>query len=650
MTEPKQASSSKFLELLMEATEIWGQLISGSFKHNEETGSTSIYDFEDYKSVDQMNQMVETDQTGLSTAFVLWGLHHRRLRSLAFTFEELINQEQKNSEEYSLSKQLHRQLRHPTIFEELQEHSNVVRSSLSHYKASEESLQLVNDFEVLGNIREAAMLSLSNLEVHQFLQGEPTGDAGKINPDVYRFLDVSSAINAIQICGQIGMTFAVISDNEADKQEDLNAFFALFIYDGGTLSMITDKTEWVHPRQSSMMRNSRHVARKHSESYFPYELLEIVFSDNGRSAQVPTRSGLINFEFKMSKVKAISELEPESVIFLSMLIDLSKTRFIDKKEKVAELSYVMNSVHVAALNGPAGPTTLINLDQSEKLPELRTEDVNHEAVEWECDRNHGFYQWAEDRFLSDMPNEFLGLYEDVDSQQVLIPDGNEIEVPGELDFHDRALGVKETSLTTYKRSVVSVKKDTFGTLESLDRNQKWMARYNQALWVSQRIKEEVKKQEDELKQYMRDCLTLNMENIEKAIAAGSIQGRKVVRGIGSSGIGLTDWYKNQEIETNFLSLHYNRKGNNGTYRWYRCNTIIEGDWYRSKPLCYINGKSATVFAIFRPDSPDQLSTLLGVEVDKLPYLLQNYWVEEPYTGNSILNCIDPMDWVNAIQD
>lgn len=603
----------EFQEALTEAIGIWGRLIAGSFKRNG--GSTRIYNYEDYKTVEQLNSLLEIDRTGVSTCFALWGLSHRRLRSWSFTFEEVIEKAHESSKEFADSLALYRLLRHPALQEVLVENSESVRRALTHYQAKEDAFEMAEDFEALADIREAAVRATSDLQVFQFAWGEATGDPNKYNPSIYRFLDVNGAVNAIQLSGQIGVTLAIISDNEAEEQEDLNAFFALFIYDGGTLTMLTDKTEWVHPKQAGMLRNARHVARKHDKSYFPYDLLDIVFLDKDRQASVKDRSGLINFDFKMSKVKDINEIQPSCMIFIAMLLELASREYIEGKRRTESLAYTVSSVHRSVLLGEVeSPGTLINVDKKEALPELSSSDVTHKSIEWDQEGNHGFFQWAEDRYSPSMPAAWLNLYEDAELRQRLIGENTKNE--------DLILGM------------AAAKPDTFGTMAELKNYQKWTARYNQACFVAHELEREIKEKAASIERWIRARIECNFSNLEQAIAQLRAECRKEpLDGFAGHGCKKTSY--------NLVHVHCGNK-NHSSY-WYRGSRIYvrfaQGDG------CYYSGKVSTIFANFSPINAEGFAFLCGCGVDTLPPLLQHYCEEEPYTGNHLLSNIDPMDWV-----
>ena len=54
---------------------------------------------------------------------------------------------------------------------------------------------------------------------------------------------------------------------------------------------------------------------------------------------------------------------------------------------------------------------------------------------------------------------------------------------------------------------------------------------------------------------------------------------------------------------------------------------------------------ASVFGVVRPDCGLAIAELLGVAFEELPFGLQRFETFRAYSGNSILNRLDPSDWV-----
>jgi len=58
----------------------------------------------------------------------------------------------------------------------------------------------------------------------------------------------------------------------------------------------------------------------------------------------------------------------------------------------------------------------------------------------------------------------------------------------------------------------------------------------------------------------------------------------------------------------------------------------------------VTGAAATFGVIFFPANRHELALLARCEVADLPDVLQHWSLRQPYTGNSILDRIDPLVW------
>jgi hypothetical protein len=61
--------------------------------------------------------------------------------------------------------------------------------------------------------------------------------------------------------------------------------------------------------------------------------------------------------------------------------------------------------------------------------------------------------------------------------------------------------------------------------------------------------------------------------------------------------------------------------------------------------CAENGAVASIFTRIIPNNPAALAIVFGVKEEELPWQLKHWFVEEPYSGNCILDRVDPEDWV-----
>lgn len=66
---------------------------------------------------------------------------------------------------------------------------------------------------------------------------------------------------------------------------------------------------------------------------------------------------------------------------------------------------------------------------------------------------------------------------------------------------------------------------------------------------------------------------------------------------------------------------------------------------RTRRRSGIHGNRAGVVAIFTPTESAHLAILAGVDIDELPEQIRYWKKDEPYVGNSILDRLDPEDWV-----
>ena len=79
-------------------------------------------------------------------------------------------------------------------------------------------------------------------------------------------------------------------------------------------------------------------------------------------------------------------------------------------------------------------------------------------------------------------------------------------------------------------------------------------------------------------------------------------------------------------------------------RYNAAGVVLGGHGRGSKLLCHLNGTVASYWVGIYPANPPELALVAGCSVDELPDVLQHWNLLETYTGNQILQRIDPMIW------
>jgi hypothetical protein len=159
------------------------------------------------------------------------------------------------------------------------------------------------------------------------------------------------------------------------------------------------------------------------------------------------------------------------------------------------------------------------------------------------------------------------------------------------------------------------------------------------------VDEFVKKHELVLRWY-RGRLTRNMPFLWEAVARGELRA-PTMRWQSDGEHGFPNHDAQVWSEGNILTQKVAKRRSDAFPGVFQGQGIEIGTWNDGR-RCVMCGKDpsqrASVFTIIQPDNPRALALLCGIPEKKLPWPLQHWCTSEPYTGNNILDRVDPQDW------
>jgi hypothetical protein len=640
------------MDTLNDALLLWQDILEPG---DPEQTRINLGQWEARRTLEDLNECLRLDRTGVTSAMILLGMFEGYVRDWALTFREILDGEVQTDAKFLKCRRLDGLLQAADIQEPIAAFKGEVLSGLKAYDAKADAAEMANDSISLGILRRDALVSFDRLAVHQFAQGKAKDKSGGFNPSVYEFLNVNSAIEAVIRSGQTGITMALIRDSDG---EDAFSFFAFICWNGGTLTVLTDKIGWVHPKQKGMIRcPGRRISEEIEKNRFPYQLAGIQWSSDGKAAWVPERRGLINWQFKMNRLAPINSLEPDQVVWLSMMFDLMRRKYFKQNVQMGKLSYTAEMCFQRIAANPDQALIALTEGKVIELPDIHVADLTAEnlADQWES-KPTGHNRWLEARFADKLTDNLINVTCD-DAGEMIVPD----KIPHGLKKwfgpikHDWRGHETGDSL----RSVLSPQVPTeFGTREQLLRDQQWAARFNQAVIINRLAEADFKKRNQWAKDWWNDHVQANKAALIDAAIAGELKCETILLK------QFARRERNERANTNLVSTwKYEPSGRVGRYeftggQYYYGQAAtawiddgrFSNDHYSADYLKHYCCRSdddtmARVFIVIGADTPMEIAAIVGMEVEQMPIEFQNCWREEPYGGNSILDRLDPMDWV-----
>ena len=573
----------------------------------------------------------ELDPTGVTAFMLLRGLLEEYLRDLKVPCYDLILKPKSVEDVLTPMRELRDLLESPQVVEVIEDFQSLIQKAALQYGVKGTCLKqldtLLADKATLAYVRRDALRSIQTLEAHQFVQGKTDPVPLKFNPDVHEFWNVNSLLEAMRAQRVPGITLCLIRDPE----DVLFSYFVFAIKNGENFTILTDKEYEAHPDFRRMTRSrakAREFERRTERHRFPYELLELEATPDGKELYAKARTALVPMNAKAVALRPIRELTADEFVWLVLMFDLIRERYWKDAVKLPELSYTGQMVvEPAALVGPQGSLVRDGTYKPLELAPVCSKDLTPKNLkpQWEH-KPVGHNHWMIDRYADKVPEEVLNPVGDNAAKQ-LVENAQSLGVPVERDYmgSEKALKVRTLQPTM------------FGTRETIERDRLWIARRNQTTVVQRLAEAEFEREKDTTIAWFVDAIRLRREFLLNAAARGELVLPSVDRYSGFR-------YGLDAKDRNVAKRHYERH----SALWGIEGKFSLSEWDRTKGYWTCSERPeiiATVVTDLLPTCPEALAALLGFQmVESLPWPLQHWCPIEPYTGNEILDRLDPEDW------
>lgn len=664
--------SAEINSLVNTALDGWAKLIGLNAEGDVEGDNPwSSYDLREH--TEKLNESRTLDPTGLTTFMMLRGIVERYLKDVKFDAYSLILDPRSIGARLRPMKTLKDVLGSPQVVQLISDFQGQLRGAAEHYKVrlgepTEALDNLLADKFDLAYIRRDALLSINQLEAHQFTQGEREAGAVKYNPQVFEFWNMNSLLLAMRAQRVSGITLCLLRDPE----EALASYFVFAIRNGYTLTILTDRDKIPHPAYNRMSRRpDRSMSRRAARNWFPYHLLDLKEQKDelGETKRITpnVRTQLVPVNVEAIPLADIRDLKAEEFVWLTLMFDLIRDKFWVQNFLLPELSYTGQMiVEPAALVGPEGALVKDGLYKPLELPKMVKEAVNEASAKedaWDMDPTH-FNAWMVKRYGHLVPDEVLN---PVGDQGKLLLEANALTyLPIVKDKWGDQLSIPKFE---------TMSAITFGTKEHLQKDRVWVARMNQMKVIQQLANDEFEREKDNIIAWFKATITKNREFLLDACARGELL-LPTWKASTFMGVGVLEESEEEKESRVSRVKEINALKQSVGNRWYkafehygfntpkfRFESKLEvpakpkGSWEASmryqkdlqrSRLTFCAERpdiTASIFTVIIPNCPEALAILTGVKVEDLPWPLQHWYDDEPYHGNSILNRLDPEDWV-----
>lgn len=584
---------------------------------------------------DELKESLVLDTTYLTTLMLLDNFATDYLNQRSFTVNQMISDYDNVLTYLEKSKELYSILQSEELVEKKEDFKNWIVDAVNHYKVqNQEVIEMAQSYEELGFLRRDALRSMEQLEVHQFYQGaEDSSETPKYVTEVHEFWNINSLIRAMQSDN----TLSGISLNLIRDPLNTSSYFAFGIKNGETLSILTDKPKYGNPLAKYRSRRpGRDMSERIFQNHFPYDLLDISFTQDGDAYIKPKNSKeLTIYQDKLRPLKKIKDLEPDEVIWIIMMFSLIKERFWDKGFRTKELSYTGEMTYNKEVLTKNRNLANVNDYKKLEIASLKKSDITSETLknDWDMtptEKN----KWLEERYQDKVQESYLNLIGN-DREVLFLTSGSELLTLTQEEYEEKTSFI---SMRSDFKGKALAKFDTsmFGSKEDIEKTKKWIARYNQAIVIKTEAEKEFESRKNEILDFVDRKIEENKEQLLKAIGLGVFEAPVHPRQELSFG------HSSETVIENILSIKlederrfYDMFGSRKLYK------LIDDNKY----ACYLTGAKATLVALFRPQTAEAVALLCGCKVEELPDVLQHWTTADFYSGNDLLRNIDPMEWL-----
>lgn len=627
---------------LKDAFELWKK-VTGV---NPDGSVQRFGDWDLIRTFEALKEAIELDPSEITATLLLTKFLNSFVADTVVSLKRVLQGDKDLFERLQACRDLYALIGREEVVEARDAFIGAIGAALKHYQAAdrEDVKELLASPDRVAILRRDALRSIANLKVDQFLSGatSPPDVKPVYNSHVHSWVNVNSLL-AASAAMPPGIALNMIRTPSA-----FEAYFCFSIRNGANLYVLSDVPEHEHPLQGRMSRRpDRALGERAARNWFPYDLLGVAFDEEGQLyfEQVESRA-LTPYQQYAIPLKKVSELEANELVWLIMMFDLIKEKFWRAGYQAKELSYTAEMLKSdQALIEVAKTANLpVAAYKPVQLAPLAIADVLADALpEGAIGKpGHRRNRWMEERYAGQVDAATVNLV--APPEMVFrVESGGKIVSKATRDGSDRSYSFEEDLGVKLEK----VGSSTFGTRKRLAEDRLFIARYNLAGQVNRLAHDEFDRRKDEISAWYKKAIAANAENLVAWAANPEIWV------CGGEGGGFSRWHQhagptqqigdpNKAKRRSYRSLvvHHDIKKD----PWAGAGFFLPAYDYVERQRCYFLDVKASYYAVLYPGNAQELALFAGCAADELPDVLRNFDLYEPYSGNHILDRIDPMEW------
>lgn len=644
-----------------QAVSLWEELTGKSVNSSSYSFTVGGESFDLYQANKrvQQAQAVEDD---LTVALVVKTLAEQYAAAESFTLADILAGNERLKARVELVGRMNDMFSDATAVALFGAFYDYCEGALAHYRElmpeslSEKSRQFVRDSGCFVGLD--AYHGVSRLTRLMVCDG-PVGDEAKakVSRLVFAFDSIEELISHARRI-PIGFSLCVIVAPHIS-----DSFFVMVINTGGRIIVLTDKGNYEHPLQEARMRarNDRYNLNRIEGSHFPYDLLGIQWGDNGRRASgSDAGTGLMVSDTGLRVLGNLSDLQDWDLLWLHLFIDQCRERYFVRQEVEPQLATgaMVRLPHKWAGSCEQLPVPIeyeLKLD-TRTSSELNTEFLHSIEPEWAERYNPNL--WMEERFAASVPDDSLYMPSTaLNHETPLLTLGNDGQLElTRQDIENLPFWEKEKLPSLHLQGLAST---ALSTPERVIRDCHFLARHNQVQVIAQLVKEDYKNRKEAVQDWfykaaakylpklIDDLMALNHERVSVDTPAHQEALRALGQGklVSGKGSGVHVLYSHRSIKIRYEPVRKQYVGTRARAGKSLADTLRLIDYTYGFYCCAVNrNEEAQLFISLDVSSVFDVMTVTGLPLEGIPAELRHLGVDT-YTGNSILNRLDPLSHI-----
>ena len=599
------------------------------------------------KDLIKIAETTQWDPTGITALMLLYGVVESYVVDMKFTGVQVLDNLDDLQKTLLPLKKIRDSLRTPELKELFEDKAAVWEEAMSFYCVDRDDVRSwLNPFQ-MGQLQRDAFYSINKLEAHQFLCGEGSKVPLKLNDSVWEVWNVNSMLRIIRDQPESGISIFLVR-----TPDGLHSYFSIGIKNGDNIVILTDRDRHDNVLQQGMKRRPDRDFQKRAEKHrFPYHLVGVKCNEENKRLYAEARTDLVPYQSRVVSLSRIAELLPDEILWVWLLADLINKKFWKNQFRLLELSYTGEMVVKPSVLVGDGALAKSGVYTPLVLPPLTNNEVSSESTKelWRC-KPTGHNDWMDQRYgdqISDQVYNLIGTPAEQDWQgrvesapKLIGVDGQATDVEYGKDHFGRRV-IKEIVVGDTSLPVAAVRglvPTDFGSAQYIKKARVFAARCNRAAVLQKLANKEYEKEYDFYTEWYRNKITENIQVLMAAIPHEVFEVKWEGR------LSFHEKLDSKPPRQNILRV---RQLSSSCVYSKTHTTPNDVQWYSGNlhVSCLINpNRPASVAAVFTPGGPQGMAALCGISVADLPWPFVHWSREEPYTGNHILDDVDPVEW------